>query len=589
MGRRKRPKVEPTDEWELLLPLLEWPEQQAYEELRPMVLFGASVADRARETGTPERTMYRRVERFEEDGMLSLFATDPAAARAKRQGLEPHVRRMIVELKAEHPRLNSNEISNIVYVRTGRRLGDHTAARVLSEEVVPLKLSRLFEPYHETGDARERRGAVVALHLDGWSAKAIASYMRVSKRTVYRVIGRWLEEGEAGLEDRPPGRPRGVRKLDLATMDFIRRSQENPELGAFRIHAALVQKRGAEVSVRTVGRVMAVHRELYGIAKPKRSPHQKKAMPFEASRRHQIWTADVRYIKKHRLPVEGYLYVISILENYSRKILASAVCRKQDLPSFLPVLHAAVGRYGSPETFVTDSGSVFLANRAREVYEALGMEKVEIEKGRPWQSFVETTFNIQKRMADHHFAKAQTWQELVDAHDRWMGDYNAQRHWAHERREDGRRSPEAVLGFYTGVRYHPEDLSRAFFESRHDRVLDALGYARLTHWRIFGHEGLARRDVALWLSSDALAVEHDGKTLSRYEIEYRPGRGGLGRVRCLELFDDAHFLPQPRLFGLEEVLGDGWLKALKLDGYAPRRSRRPEMLQQVLFPYTEAL
>ena len=74
-------------------------------------------------------------------------------------------------------------------------------------------------------------------------------------------------------------------------MDFVRRMQENPELGAFRIHAALVQKRGAEVSVRTVGRVMAVHRALYGIAKPKRGPREKAEMPFRAKRRHEIWTA----------------------------------------------------------------------------------------------------------------------------------------------------------------------------------------------------------------------------------------------------------------------------------------------------------
>jgi hypothetical protein len=52
---------------------------------------------------------------------------------------------------------------------------------------------------------------------------------------------------------------------------------------------------------------------------------------------------------------------------------------------------------------------------------------------------------------------------------------------AHEHREDGRHSPEAVLGFYTGLRYHPEDLRRAFFEARFARVLDALGYARLMH------------------------------------------------------------------------------------------------------------
>ncbi|MCA1837301.1 MAG: hypothetical protein LC674_00480 [Actinobacteria bacterium] len=72
MGVRGRRKAEPTDDWELLLPLFEWPEQQAYEELRPLVLFASSVPERAKETGIPERTMYRRVERFGKDGMLSL-------------------------------------------------------------------------------------------------------------------------------------------------------------------------------------------------------------------------------------------------------------------------------------------------------------------------------------------------------------------------------------------------------------------------------------------------------------------------------------------------------------------------------------
>lgn len=93
MSRERRRKVKPTDDWQELLPLFEWPEQQAYEELRPMVLFGSSVAERATETGTPERTLYRRIERFEKDGMLSLFATDPAAARARRRDLEPVIRR----------------------------------------------------------------------------------------------------------------------------------------------------------------------------------------------------------------------------------------------------------------------------------------------------------------------------------------------------------------------------------------------------------------------------------------------------------------------------------------------------------------
>jgi hypothetical protein len=94
-----------------------------------------------------------------------------------------------------------------------------------------------------------------------------------------------------------------------------------------------------------------VHRGLYGLGKPKRSPYQKKGMPFRAHKRHQIWTADVRYVD-HNLPpaeLEGNAYVISVLENYSRAILASAVCRNQDTTAFLRVLYAAVERYGSPE------------------------------------------------------------------------------------------------------------------------------------------------------------------------------------------------------------------------------------------------
>jgi hypothetical protein len=43
-GRGRRSRVEPTDEWEQLALLCRWPEQLAYEEIRPLTLFGASVA-----------------------------------------------------------------------------------------------------------------------------------------------------------------------------------------------------------------------------------------------------------------------------------------------------------------------------------------------------------------------------------------------------------------------------------------------------------------------------------------------------------------------------------------------------------------
>src|SRR5215218_9994453 len=43
MGRGKRRRIEPTNDWELLLPLFSWPERND-EQLRPVPQFGASVA-----------------------------------------------------------------------------------------------------------------------------------------------------------------------------------------------------------------------------------------------------------------------------------------------------------------------------------------------------------------------------------------------------------------------------------------------------------------------------------------------------------------------------------------------------------------
>jgi putative transposase len=93
-------------------------------------------------------------------------------------------------------------------------------------------------------------------------------------------------------------------------------------------------------------------------------------MPFAARRRHQYWTSDVRYVD-HKLG--GRAYVISVMDNYSRAILASTLTRSQDLSSYLAVLYAAVERYGSPEALVTDGAKIFRANQAMYVYESLGI------------------------------------------------------------------------------------------------------------------------------------------------------------------------------------------------------------------------
>ena len=295
----------------------------------------------------------------------------------------------------------------------------------------------------------------------------------------------------------------------------------------------------------------------------------------------------MRYLK-HSIPGTGQAYVVSVLENYSRAILASAVTLSQDTNAYLSVLHAAIGSHGSPKAIVTDGGGIFRSDRAKAVYAALGIRKEEIERGQPRQSLVETDFNLQRTLADHFFAKAKSWEELVAEHDRWLERHNVQRHFAHENREDGKRSPSDVLGPVRVVRHHPVDLSRAFFSTMLVRKLDAAGYARVKHWRVYAEEGLASCEVAVWLGDGEMAVEYDGQTLSRYDVALSRD-AKLEAVTNPRLFATPYPTTQPKLFALN-VLGEGgWLKALKLAESAARSRRRPEALQQALFPYLEAL
>lgn len=94
----------------------------------------------------------------------------------------------------------------------------------------------------------------------------------------------------------------------------------------------------------------------------------------------------------------------------------------------------------------------------------------------------------------------------------------------------------------------------------------------------------------MWLGDGEMAVEYGGQTLASYDVVLSRDATRLEGVTNPRLFATGHRTGQSRLFALQEALGDaGWLKALRLEGYAARSRAEPATLQQALFPYLEAL
>ncbi len=575
MASRKRALLEPTDDWEQLQFQLDWPEQTRYELIRPVVVFGAPPVERSKQTGVSASTIYRRVGRFDESGMQSLFEAEPVEDK---RALPVALRQAIVQLKAEYPAFRPNELATICQVRFERRPNRATIKQILSTEPVPEQVQRRFPRYAEMADPSERRGVIARLHAEGWNIASIAGYLETSRPTGYTTLKHWIDEGVRGLEDKPPIPHQAATKTTLWSMNQVRKLQQNPELGAFRIHAALEQL-GIHLSTRTCGRILARNRKLYGLRGPEATPREPKPMPFQAHRRHQYWTVDVRYIDVHQLG-GGNIYSITILDNYSRFIVGSAISRSQDQPAFLRVLLSAVTEYGAPEAIVSDGGSIFKAKRALAIYAALGIQKEQIQRRQPWQSYIETNFNVQRRMADYSFERAQTWEELLQRHAAWVHDFNSQEHGAHLKRQDDRRSPAEVLDWGKGRVFSDEDLARCFAPILSTRRVDQQGYVRFRNWRLYGERGLADRSASVWVTEEEVTIQFAEEPLARYGVTYQRDHRHFRQVIPKRVFATNY---QSAQLPLLELDGEDWHLAIELPTRRRRRRRRSSLIQAVLF------
>ena len=73
------------------------------------------------------------------------------------------------------------------------------------------------------------------------------------------------------------------------------------------------------------------------------------------SRPNQVWCADLTYIPMER----GFLYLVAIMDWYSRKVLSWRLSNSMDAGPCVEALEEAMVRHGKPEIMNTDQGSQF--------------------------------------------------------------------------------------------------------------------------------------------------------------------------------------------------------------------------------------
>jgi len=75
-------------------------------------------------------------------------------------------------------------------------------------------------------------------------------------------------------------------------------------------------------------------------------------------RPNQVWSTDITYIRMPR----GFVYLVAIIDWYSRKILSWRLSNTMDAGFCVDCLEEAIKVYGTPEIFNTDQGSQFTSD-----------------------------------------------------------------------------------------------------------------------------------------------------------------------------------------------------------------------------------
>jgi len=235
-----------------------------------------------------------------------------------------------------------------------------------------------------------------------------------------------LQLSRSTLYYRPKGESAGnLRFMEIIDKQFL----ETPWYGS-RQMARHMKRQGHKCGRHRVRRLMRLMRLVPIYQEPNTSKKHPahKIYPYllkglAITRPNQVWCADITYIRMER----GFLYLVAIIDWYSRKVLAWRLSNTLEADFCVVALKEALATYGPPEIFNTDQGSQFTSS---DWIDELKEAKVKISmdgKGR-WvdNRMIERLWRSLKYECVYLRA-FETGSQAREGIGRWLAYYNAER------------------------------------------------------------------------------------------------------------------------------------------------------------------
>ena len=207
----------------------------------------------------------------------------------------------------------------------------------------------------------ERRGEVLALvEKSPHTIEATVKEIGISKSTYYRWRGCLR-----GAEAPKPARRAPNRLLDEERDAIINQALAQPHLGPREVALWLCDHAGVSVSESSAYRVLKAAGLLPD--RPADQAPAAKEFKHKTKRPNELWQSDAT---RFFIPDWGYYWMVSVLDDYSRKILAWDLVSDVQTPSLAGAIQLAVEATGvitaprmARPALLTDNGSGYISDK----------------------------------------------------------------------------------------------------------------------------------------------------------------------------------------------------------------------------------
>src|SRR5262249_3869862 len=192
-----------------------------------------------------------------------------------------------------------------------------------------------------------------------FSVVMVSRLFGISRKTFYKYRQQ-AEQGSLASCNCTP-RVHGSAKPQRI-IDAVLQAKAHPQICGKQRLATFLYHQGIAIPPNTIQRILRKHAPPVP-AVPSPPCHWSA---FEALAPHAMWAMDIYYLytRKH----DGFdRYLITILDDHSRTVIASGLSERQTAAEVVEVLKAAVLTYGVPQRLVCDRGSQFTCSEFRRV------------------------------------------------------------------------------------------------------------------------------------------------------------------------------------------------------------------------------